>query len=185
VISLLYQQEEKKVLAILDNIKEFSNFNDFFFRFKKKAVLKIYNYLNLQNIFFLKSKNKNDAISELIDLLHKSKVLKEKDTFQKKIIEREKIVSTGIGMGVAIPHAKLEGDEDFFIGLGITHRINWNSIDNVPVKLIFMIGGPEIKKNEYLLLLSKLTVVIRNETLRKKILKAESKEQIIKLFRQF
>ncbi|NGX53181.1 MAG: PTS system fructose-specific EIIABC component, partial [Candidatus Anoxychlamydiales bacterium] len=69
--------------------------------------MKISDYLDINNITFLKSKTRNDTISELIDLLEKSKVLKNRDQFYKKIIEREKIISTGIGMGVAIPHAKM------------------------------------------------------------------------------
>ncbi len=124
---------------------------------------------------------------ELVDLLYKSKKLKDKDQFYKKIIEREKIVSTGIGMGIAIPHAKLKEYDDFFIALGIlkNHKINWNSLDYIPVRMVFMIGGPEIKQNEYLQLLSKLTIAIKDDFLRKNILKATNKEEIIKLFSQF
>jgi len=174
-------------LAILGRIKKVTNFADFFNRFKKKSVLKISDYLNIDNIAFLEAKKRNDVILELVDLLYKSKKIRNKDQFYKKIIEREKIVSTGIGMGVAIPHAKFNEDDDFFIAVGIlkTHKINWNSIDNLPVRLIFMIGGPEIKQNEYLQLLSKLTIVIKDENIRRSILKATNKQEIIKQFRQF
>lgn len=174
-------------MAILGNIKKVSTLSDFFDRFKKKSSLKISDYLDINNVAFLKSKNRNDAILELVELLHKSNKLKEKDQFYKKILEREKIVSTGIGMGVAIPHAKIKENDDFFIAIGVfkTHKINWDSIDKIPVRLIFLIGGPEIKQNEYLHLLSKLTVVIKDDSLRKNILKANKKEEIIKQFRQF
>lgn len=175
------------VLVILDQFKKVTGLIDFFNRFKKKEEIRISDYLDVKNIAFLKSKNRNDAILELVDVLYKSKILKEKDSFYKKIIEREKIVSTGIGMGVAIPHAKINDYDDFFIALGIikSHKINWNSHDNIHVKIIFMIGGPEIKYNEYLHLLSKLTIIIEDDSLRKNILKASDKEDIIKLFRQF
>ena len=62
---------------------------------------------------------------------------------------------TGIGIGVAIPHAKLEGYSDFFIAIGVQKKkgIDWNALDGSDVKLIFMIGGPENKQTEYLKIL--------------------------------
>lgn len=175
------------VLVTLGQIKKVASIASFFNRFKKKAQIKISSYLDKDNVAFLTSKNRNEAISELVDLLHRSKRLKEKNVFYKKIIERERIISTSVGMGVAVPHAKINECSDFFIALGImkSHKIKWNSIDNIPVRLIFMIGGPEVKQNEYLQLLSKLTLVIKNDFLRRNILRASSKEEIIKLFRQF
>jgi PTS system nitrogen regulatory IIA component len=174
-------------LAILGRIKKVTNFVDFFNRFKKKSILKIINYLEADNITFLESKNRNDVILELVDLLCKSKKLTDKKLFYKKIIEREKIISTGIGMGIAIPHAKLKHSDDFFIAIGILkkYKINWNSIDNLPVRLVFMIGGPEVKQNEYLQLLSKLTEALKNDNLRRNIFKATQKEEVINAFRQF
>jgi len=71
------------------------------------------------------------------------------------MLEREKIVSTGIGMGVAIPHAKLTSVEDFFIAIGILSKgVQWNALDGGPVRLIFMIGGPDDKQTAYLQILS-------------------------------
>ncbi len=62
-------------------------------------------------------------------------------------MEREKIVSTGIGMGVAIPTPKLNSVEDFFIAIAVlTHGVEWNALDGGPVRLIFMIGGPDDKQ---------------------------------------
>jgi len=174
-------------LAILGRIKKATSIVDFLNRFKKKSEIKIFDYLKAENISFLKSKNRNDTILELIELLEKSKTLKYPNEFYKKIIEREKIVSTGIGMGVAIPHAKMNLFDDFFIAVGIQKnaKINWNSLDKLPVRLVFMIGGPEDKQNEYLKLLSKITIAIKNETLRKNLLNASSKENVIKYFSEF
>jgi len=174
-------------LAILGRIKKTKSFADFLNRFKKKSEMKISDYLDINHVTFLKSKTRNDVISELIDLLEKSKVLNNRDAFYKKIIEREKIVSTGIGMGVAIPHAKMNTFNDFFIAFGIQKetKISWPSIDNLPIRLVFMIGGPESRQNEYLKLLSKLTIAIKNDYLRRNLLTATSKEQIKKYFSQF
>lgn len=87
-------------------------------------------------------------------------------------------------MGVAIPHAKLPGYDDFFISIGILQKgVDWHALDGAPVRLIFMIGGPDDKQTEYLRILSSLTYTLKNEELRKKILTLNSPEAIMELLR--
>jgi nitrogen PTS system EIIA component len=150
---------------------------------KRKDLIRISNYLNIHLITFMDVSTRDEALSALVDELSKAEAIADKDLFFKAIMEREKIVSTGIGMGVAIPHAKLASLKKFFICVGIQKEkaIEWNSIDKTPVRLIFMIGGPEDKQNEYLQILSHLTKIIKDESLRKKIITAASKEQVLKL----
>ena len=72
-------------------------------------------------------------------------------------VKREKIVSTGIGMGVAIPHAKLPSFDRFFLAVGlqkVKDGIDWDALDGAPVRLIFMIGGPANQQTDYLKILS-------------------------------
>ena len=143
-------------------------------------TLSIAKYLNENLISFLHVDSREEAISEMVEILHRNNKLEDKDEFLKAILEREKIVSTGIGMGVAIPHAKLITLPDFFIGIGIQKRlpIEWDSIDNSPVKLIFMIGGPEHQQKEYLQILSLITMAIKDERLRKKLICAETAQKV-------
>ena len=72
-------------------------------------------------------------------------------------------------MGVAVPHAKMDNFTDFFIAVGIQKQkgLDWNALDKAPVRLIFMIGGPEDKQSEYLQILSLLTSAIKDVELRK------------------
>jgi PTS system nitrogen regulatory IIA component len=100
-------------------------------------------------------------------------------------MDREKIVSTGIGLGVAIPHAKMAGYDDFFIAIGIQEGrgIEWYSLDGSHVHLIFMIGGPASRQTEYLNILSKLTLAIKDSERRQSLLKATSARQVIDLFK--
>lgn len=120
----------------------------------------------------------------MVDILHATKKIKDKDTFFQAIIDRETIVSTGIGMGVAIPHAKLPAYDDFFISIGIlSEGVDWNSLDGAPVRIVFLIGGPDDKQTEYLQILSSLTAAIKDEERRKKMLTLKSPEGIVKLFK--
>lgn len=134
-------------------------------------------------VFFLTADNRNEAIQALVNHLHKEGIVPDPEAFYQAILDREKLVSTGIGMGVALPHAKMDTYPSFFIAIGILSKgVNWNSIDHAPVRLIFLIGGPSDKQTEYLQILSHLTQVIKNEEVRKKLLTINSKDTIINLF---
>ncbi|MBN2479212.1 MAG: PTS sugar transporter subunit IIA [Parachlamydiales bacterium] len=136
---------------------------------------------------FLHSKNRNEVIWELIDSLSKTQKINDKESFFNKVLQREKIVSTGIGLGVAIPHAKSDEFKDFFIAIGIQNecKIKWQSIDKIPVRIVFLIGGPESKQTEYLKILSILTTAIKDETVRKDLINASSKEEILTIINHF
>ncbi len=142
-------------------------------------------YLDDRLVVFLDVQTQVEAIEALIEALEGAHKLKGKEPFHKAILDREKIVSTGIGLGVAIPHAKLEGYDDFFIVIGIQggRGIEWYSLDGSQVHLIFMIGGPDNKQTEYLNILSKLTLAIKDVERRKALLKATSARQVIDLFK--
>ena len=134
---------------------------------------------------FLDVKNRNEAIKKLTDCLVSCYNLEEyRDEFHQAVLEREKIASTGIGLGVAIPHAKLPQFDDFFIAIGVLEKgIDWNSMDNVDVRFIFLIAGPDDKQCDYLNLLSQLTLALRDESVRKKLLTSSSPKQIIETFK--
>lgn len=157
--------------------------NDQGFGSRKEGVY-IHKYLDPNLITFLSSDTREEVLKDLVDLLVVQKKVHDKQEFLKAILDRENIVSTGIGVGVAVPHAKLKGYDSFFIALGIHSRgVAWDSLDGVPVRLIFMIGGPDDKQSEYLQLLSRLTFAIKDEERRKKILQTRSLQDIIALFK--
>lgn len=141
-------------------------------------------YLSPKTIVFLQAEDRVEALKELVDVLDMHHKLDDKVTFLKAIMERERIVTTGIGMGVAIPHAKLASYDSFFIAIGIHAKgLPWGSVDGVPVRLVFMIGGPDDKQTEYLQLLSKLTLAIKDDDRRKKMLQFSHPKDIMALFR--
>ena len=149
--------------------------------------MKISDYLDEGLIAFLDVDTRDEAIELLIRLVDVEKYLPNQETFRNAIFAREQLVSTGIGMGVAIPHAKLSEFTDFFIAIGIQQKkgIDWNALDKAPVRLIFMIGGPEDRQTEYLQILSLLTSAIRDIDLRKKLLNAQNVSEVFELFSQF
>lgn len=156
------------------------------FSMKQKEPMKISDCLDSRLVAFLDVAKRDEAIDTLIDLLDREDQLPYRKEFRAAIFHREQLVSTGIGMGIAVPHAKLSSLPDFFIAIGIQKEkgIEWNALDLAPVRLIFLIGGPDNQQSEYLQLLSQLTSIIKNPEIRKELLKAESGEEVVALFEQ-
>lgn len=151
-----------------------------------KSMIKISNYLDKQFITFLGVETRDEALLAMVEVLGAAGKIDNKDDFFQALVDRETIVSTGIGMGVAIPHAKLPSYDDFFIAIGILKDgVEWDALDGAPVRIIFMIGGPDDKQTEYLQILSGITVAIKDEERRKKMLTLKSPTSIIKLFKDF
>ena len=145
---------------------------------------KLSHYLHPDLVLFINANSRNDAIKILVDTIAKTHKLPNKEAFYQAILDREKLVSTGIGMGVSLPHAKIPEYDSFLIAIGILSKgVDWNAIDHAPVRLIFMIGGPDDKQTEYLQILSFLTHKIKSEELRKKILTLNSPSAIMELFK--
>ena len=137
-------------------------------------------------ITFLGVETREEALRALIEVVNHAGKLRNKEEFLKAILNRESIISTGIGMGVAIPHAKLAGYDQFFIAIAILKKgVDWKALDEAPVRIVFMIGGPENQQTEYLQILSHLTMMINDEERRKKLLTLNSPEAIMKLFKNF
>ncbi len=139
--------------------------------------------MKMESVAFLEATSRDEAIKELIQRLSQDHNLVNEEEFLNAIMQREKIASTGIGVGVAVPHAKLPIYDDFFIAVGILKQgIDWGAMDELPVKLIFLIGGPDDKQTQYLNLLSQLTLYLRDEEVRKKLLTLTAPEQMIQIF---
>jgi len=145
----------------------------------------ISDYLDEELILFLQANNQQEILTTLVDSLTEKGKVRDKQAFIHAILQREKIVSTGIGIGVAIPHAKLSGYDDFFIAIGLQkgEGIEWQALDGLPVRIIFMIGGPEDKQTEYLNILSMITTAIKDEKRRKKLLSASNAQEVIAIFK--
>ena len=145
-------------------------------------MLELTKYLDPHLIDFFDAPDRDSAIEHLIKLCYQERKIEAMEPFFSKVRDREKIVSTGIGMSVALPHAKLS-DLKFFIAIGVLSKgVDWQALDGHPIRLIFLIGGPEDKQTEYLKILSALTSLIKDEALRKKILTSNSPAAMMKVF---
>ena len=128
--------------------------------------------------------DKKSCLSEMVEFLHEKGVILSPENFLNDILERENLMSTGIGRKVAIPHARSMAVKELKIGVYLLdNELDFNSIDNESVKVIFMIAVPEMMKNEYMQVLSSISNFFRNEDNRMRLLACSSAEEVYELLK--
>jgi fructose-specific phosphotransferase system IIA component len=144
-------------------------------------MIALKDYIAKNRIAFLEARDKQDALAKLIEISNDDTYVIDFEQFQNAVLDREYIVTTGIGQNVAIPHIKSRWVRDFFITIGIFREgVEWQSIDEKPVHLAFLIAGPEEHEN-YLRILAKLTLIIRNKEKRRAIIGAKTTDEVYEL----
>lgn len=145
----------------------------------------IKNYTSAHFIKKLKATNKFKSIEELAQVFKGSEICGNTDELVTALIEREKIMSTGIGFGIAIPHAKIKSVKEIAFAIGISRKgINFDSLDGKPVNLIILVAAGERQHKDYLKLLSRIMSYLKDEKIRKRIIHADNPEKIIELFNE-
>ncbi|MDR3256972.1 MAG: PTS sugar transporter subunit IIA [Endomicrobium sp.] len=148
--------------------------------------MKIMDFLSQDAIVVdLKSTDKKSAIIELVEVLKDIKKIKKPDEIIDVVLEREKLGSTGIGQGVAIPHGKTDILQEQIGVLGISRKgIEFNSLDGEPVNIIFLLVGPIEVAGQHLKALSKISRLFKDKFLRQAIKDATTKEDVAKIIQQ-
>ena len=122
----------------------------------------------------LKANNKPDALKELTHLLFERKKLKNVGPALDQIMARETTESTGIGHGIAVPHARVSGLKSLICAVGrVPEGLEFNAVDKRPVHLIFLICYPPTQQTTYLNFVATLAKLLRDEANRKSILTAD------------
>jgi len=130
----------------------------------------------------LKSSKKEDVILEMVNLLEKAKKVTDKDIYFKSIIERENLGSTGIGKGIAIPHGKSDVITEVAVAFGRSARgIDFDSLDDKPVNLVFLLAAPKNVGGVYLKALAQLSRLLRQQEFRESLLNSRTKSEVLEI----
>jgi len=136
------------------------------------------NLINLE----LESSNKKEIITELVELLSKSRRIRNKKAFFKAIFEREKLGSTGIGNGVAIPHARAEGVGDFILAFARKDSgIDFGALDGEKTYLFFALASPKDEVGGHLKILAEISRVVKDKFVVDLLKRAKNKKDIAKI----
>lgn len=141
--------------------------------------------MNTRGIVKLAAKDKNSALEKLVDVLSKRREVGSKEKLRRAVKDREKILSTGIGGGIAVPHAKISQVKKFCAVVGISKTgITFDSLDGKPVHIIFMIASPESAHEEYLRILKQLAHTLKDEQYKNRILNAKDAQGVVEIFKE-
>ncbi len=141
--------------------------------------------LTVARIKDLKAKTKDAVLEELAEIVADVSEITSPDTLLNSIKSRESIISTGIGMGIAIPHAKISSVTDFVIAVGRSAEgVDFQSLDGMPVHLFILIIASDTQGDDFLKLLGKIGAFFNKRGVIKRFLNAENPGQILKLFKE-
>ena len=127
----------------------------------------------------LKAANKKKVIEELAEVIASSNPFLDKDSLVRVLLERERLGSTGIGDGVAIPHGKFQGVEEPIISFGRSLKgLDFESMDGEPVFLFFLLVAPESSASMHLKALARIAKILKNGTLRKRLMEVSTRKEI-------
>ncbi len=135
----------------------------------------------------LKGKEKKEIIRELIDVLVQNKKIKEKDKEEvfRCVMEREKLGSTGVGLGVAIPHGRTQAVDKIVAALGISPEgVEFDTLDGEPVHFAFLIVSPLEATSDYLRAISYVARLFKDKFFREALKNASSVEEAVKIIKQ-
>jgi fructose-specific phosphotransferase system IIA component len=129
--------------------------------------------------------SKKEIIDAMIDLVASSPKVTDKEKVRKAIFEREEIMSTGVGNGFAIPHGKTDAVTDIVAAFAVTAEpIDYQSLDEKPVRLVFLLVGKDNLVGPHIKLLSRISRLMNKEEFRKRLLDLKTPADILNAFRQ-
>lgn len=128
----------------------------------------------------LQNTEKYALIEELVDLLKEAAKIDDCNKVLKAILDREAVMSTGVGDGVAIPHGKSDGAPNIVAALGIAPEpVDFEAIDNKPVQLIWLLIGPPGKTGAHLKALSRISRLMHNAEFRERLIAAKTPAEVL------
>lgn len=131
------------------------------------------------------SQTKREIIGELIQILEDAGTLTDVETARDAVLTREDMGSTGLEMGIAVPHAKTDAVGELTMALGIAPSgVDFQSIDGRPSHLFFLILAPPDKSGPHIELLAEIARLARSQSFCKLIIGASSPDEVVGLFRE-
>lgn len=133
----------------------------------------------------LEGSSKDEIIDAMIELVGKSPKVIDKEKVREAIFEREKIMSTGVGNGFAIPHGKTDAVSDIVAAFAVTAEpIDYQSLDEKPVRLVFLLVGKDNMVGPHIKLLSRISRLMNKEEFRKRLIELKTPQEILDTFKK-
>lgn len=142
-------------------------------------MVRLADLITQDRVVELKGGGKDDVLKEMVEVLARAPEVGDKAAFYRAILDRESILSTGIGLGIAVPHAKISAIKNVVAALGKTKKgIPYGALDDQPVHIVVMIGANDSQQSDYIRALARVTLLLKNEKIRKAVIDAAGPEEV-------
>jgi PTS system nitrogen regulatory IIA component len=140
--------------------------------------------LDKSRVVFLDGLNKDGVLRRLVDILSTDGRVHDKDALLDAIFRREELMSTGIGVGVGVPHVRIDSVDDIIMAVGVcrTPIEDYESLDNEPVQIVCMIAARSDQHAQHIKLLSAVSKLLKDAAIREQILACETIEAVFEIF---
>jgi mannitol/fructose-specific phosphotransferase system IIA component (Ntr-type) len=150
------------------------------------TIVRLAELITADRVVNLKSTAKDEVLKEMVQVLARAEEVRDEKALFQAILDREAILSTGIGLGIAVPHAKIHSVDNIVAALGKTPRgINYGALDDHPVHIVVMIGANDSQQSDYIRALARVTLLLKNEKIREAIITSETPEQIYDIVKEY
>jgi PTS system nitrogen regulatory IIA component len=148
----------------------------------ERKKIKLSDHLDASRVVDLDCDTKQQCLSALVQAAATSDAVTDEQALLDAVIERESKLSTGIGLGIAVPHARIDAVSSFVVVVGRHRRgMEFGSIDGRPVHIVVLIAGPREAKTPYLELLAQLSKRLKLEDVRAQICDGASSQDVVDL----
>ena len=132
----------------------------------------------------LKATTKTEAIREMAEVMSRSKKIFDREEFLSALLEREGLATTGIGRGIAFPHARTASVDGILVGLARSDQgVEFDSLDGKPVRLMFMMGTSPECVEDYLKVLARISRLLKRDQAKDALLVAPTAADVMKIVR--
>jgi len=148
--------------------------------------MNIFSLLNTDTVLpNLEAQDKAEILEKMVASLENKVPEGELEKIRQAVIEREKIMSTGVGKGLAIPHGKTAGIEQTYAAFAILKDpVDYDAIDDQPVNMVFLLVGPQSSNSLHIKMLSRISRLMNNSDFRDRLRECSTSDEIIEQFKK-
>lgn len=129
---------------------------------------------------FERGVTKSEALERMVDSLYSTDIVDDREVFRRAVHEREAVMSTGIGSGVAIPHVRISQIKRPAVGVGISRDgIHFETLDDAPVHILVLFAMPSGSQKEYLGLLAQVMLTLKIPGFRERLTACDTPEEVL------
>ncbi|MFH1006205.1 MAG: PTS sugar transporter subunit IIA [Candidatus Latescibacterota bacterium] len=149
--------------------------------------MNLYEMIDASNVVLnLEGKDRRTIIHKVLQQLHGANETIDPEDALEKVLKREELGGTGIGFGVAVPHARISSAKEIVVAVGIAPKgIDFEAMDGQPARLIFLVLAPEKEAETYLKVMARISRLMRKEEVREALLACERESEVAAIIERY